>query len=308
MQMNEIDSLFLSKDPADVFAFYSKFNNAGDILAYVRGRTYNKPRIFEKDGDKDVVAVIPTRDHNGEFAKSFCDIFKGFHIIMAESGNDPYFNYTKNTNLAVEKAVSYDPKWIIVSNDDMYGIDDPAVLRQGLLRLDNGKIDNVWISPEPEHHHCHSIHLVECKKALGILRKVQGAYQRKAHAVLNKFGVDYTLLYGQFKPHYSLFLRNVKQFLVTEDFFVISGKYASSIYNSGHRLYDEAFINNAEDAWLSLGFGPERSAYLEFKIGSKINGTFTPSKSNDARGILEMILFDYKLKEYLHDHGRLPCQ
>ena len=296
-KMNELDSLFTSKNSEDVLEFYSRFNTVDDLLNYSRNRTYHKPRIFEKDGDKDVVAVIPTRDHNGEFAKSFCDIFKGFHIIMAESGNDPYFNYGRNVNVAIHKAVSYDPKWIIVSNDDMYGIDDPAVLRQGLLRLDNGKIDNVWISPEPEHHHCRNVYLVRKRAALGALRKLQGGYLQKRQKILDRFGVDYFLMYSPSKPYYFPFVKYLKTFLNTEDFFVLSGKYTHSLHSSGKEVYDEIYINANEDNWLSLNLGTERSSYIDFKIGSKIGSSYGLTESAEARRIIGTIFFDQMLKK-----------
>ena len=65
-------------------------------------------------------------------------IFLGLHIIFVESGRDYYFNYAHNCNIGVKKAMTYNPKWVVVSNDDMYKIDDVKKLRESLTKLHDG--------------------------------------------------------------------------------------------------------------------------------------------------------------------------
>lgn len=293
---SENETLYMSKNPDDVFAFYSKFDTTKKLLEYSRRRPYNKHNIVEVNGDKRVIAVIPCKDANGKYAKNFRKIFSGFHIVMVESGVDPLFNYAHNTNVGVERALSYSPKWIIVANDDLYEIDDPKAFRKKLLEIDDNEVDAVWINPEPEQHHCHYVHLVKIRPALSLLRALQGPFKRKFNSTLRKFDVDYVLLYGQFKWYYSLFLKNEKRFLDTEDFFVLSGKFVSKTFNKG-KIYDEIFITCAEDAWLSMMLTEARSTYIDFKIGSIIGGTIGLSDVGDARGIMGRVFFDYKFKK-----------
>lgn len=295
--MDENEVLYTSKDPKDIFTFYSKFKTTEELIEFSKKRPHNEPKVVEFEGDKSIIAVVPVIDRNGEHAKNFRKIFAGFHIVMVESGRDPLFNYAHNTNLGVAAAMRHSPKWIIVANDDMYQIDDPKILKDELLKTEEDKVDVVWINPEPEQHHCHYIHLIKMRPSLGVLRTLEGPFKKKVYETLRRFGVDYVLLYGPFKPHYSLFMKNEKRFIDTEDFFVLSGKFIASTFEKG-KIYDEIFINCAEDAWLSLMLTEARSKYVEFKIGSKISGSFGGlSEAGDARGLLSRILFDYKFKK-----------
>ncbi len=295
--MEDLEALYTSKDPKDIFSFYSKFKTPEELMEFSRKRLHNEPKVVEFEGDKRILVVVPVIDPNGENAKNFRKIFEGFHIIMVVSGRDPLFNYAHNANIGVGHAMRHSPKWIIVANDDMYKIDDPKILKDELLKTDDRKVDVVWINPEPEQHHCHYIHLVKMLPTLAILRTLEGPFKKKVHDTLRSFGVDYVLLYGPFKPYYSLSLKNEKRFIDTEDFFVLSGKFVAKHFDNG-KIYDEIFINCAEDAWLSLMLTEARSKYIEFKIGSKISGSFGGlSEAGDARGLMSRVFFDYKFKK-----------
>lgn len=295
--INEDERLYTSKNPDEIFAFYEKYNTPEKLLEYSRKRPHNEPKVVEFSGDKSVIVVVPVIDSEGENAKNFRKIFEGFHIVMVVSGRDPLFQYAHNTNIGVEHAMRHSPKWVIVANDDMYKIDEPATLKAELLKTNDKEVDFVYINPEPEQHHCHYVHLVKIRPTLTLLRATQGAFRRKFNATLRKFNVDYVFLYGLFKPHYTPFMKNMKRLVATEDFFVLSGEFISKTFEKGH-IYDEDFINGVEDAWLSMMLTHARSKYVEFKIGSKISGSFGGlSESGDARGLLSRILFDYKFKK-----------
>jgi hypothetical protein len=94
----------------------------------------------EFNGDEDdVIVVIPTTNVNGKFAVN-CreDIFKGMHIIFVESGEGNfYFNYAHNCNEGLRRAIEYEPRWIVLSNDDMFKIDPPEFLINELKRIDD---------------------------------------------------------------------------------------------------------------------------------------------------------------------------
>ncbi|MHB1493638.1 MAG: glycosyltransferase family protein [Thermoplasmataceae archaeon] len=78
--------------------------------------------IHEVEGDNEIIVVIPTADYEGKYARN-CrnNIFNGLHMIFVESGEnpDPYFNYSHNCNVGIRKALEYDPKWVVISNDDV---------------------------------------------------------------------------------------------------------------------------------------------------------------------------------------------
>ena len=115
----------------------------------MRERPKGVANIHEVEGNKDIIVIIPTADYNGKYAKECSDnVFKGLHIVFVESGvNDFYFNYAHNCNVVIKRAMDYNPKWVIVSNDDMYKIDDISVLQKQLESINNKKIDTVFTKP-----------------------------------------------------------------------------------------------------------------------------------------------------------------
>jgi len=104
----------------------------------MRERQKGVSYIHEVEESKEIIVVIPTADFNGKYARA-CreEIFKGLHMVFVESGvGNFYFNYAHNCNIGIKKALEYNPKWIIVSNDDMYKIDDVTKLEDSLLKID----------------------------------------------------------------------------------------------------------------------------------------------------------------------------
>ena len=116
------NNLFTSNDPDKIIEFYNGFDNRDQLIQWMKERPKGVSYIHEVDGYKDIVVVIPTADFNGKYATT-CreEIFKGLHMIFVESGEnpDPYFNYAHNCNVGIKKAIEYNPKWVVVSNDDI---------------------------------------------------------------------------------------------------------------------------------------------------------------------------------------------
>jgi len=142
--MDYLNNLFTSNDSEDILRFYDYFENRDQLIKWMRERPKGNYRIVEFNKDEnDIIVVIPTMDVNGKFAKT-CryEIFKGLHIIFVESGiGNYYFNYAHNCNAGIKKALEYNPKWIIISNDDMYKIDDVEVLIKELNKIKNTEIN-----------------------------------------------------------------------------------------------------------------------------------------------------------------------
>ena len=116
------NNYFTSDDPNKIIEFYNGFENRDQLIQWMRERPKGIANIHEFEGDKDIIVVIPTADFDGKYARECRDnIFKGLHIIFVESGEvpDPYFNYAHNCNVGISKAMKYNPKWIILSNDDI---------------------------------------------------------------------------------------------------------------------------------------------------------------------------------------------
>ncbi len=121
------NNYFTSEDPNKIIEFYNGFENRDQLIQWMRERPKGVANVHEVEGDKDIIVVIPTADFNGKYARECREnIFKGLHMVFVESGGkgDFYFNYAHNCNVGIRKAMEYNPKWVVVSNDDMEKIDN----------------------------------------------------------------------------------------------------------------------------------------------------------------------------------------
>ncbi|MEM3860457.1 MAG: hypothetical protein QW478_13865, partial [Candidatus Micrarchaeaceae archaeon] len=129
------DRLFASDNPNDILKFYDTFSNRDELIQWMKERPKGTAEIIEVEGDKEIIVVIPTADFYGKYAKECREnIFKGLHIVFVASGfpKDPYFNFAHTCNVGIKKAMEYNPKWIVYSNDDMFKIDDVSKLKKEL--------------------------------------------------------------------------------------------------------------------------------------------------------------------------------
>ncbi|MEM3830503.1 MAG: hypothetical protein QXP36_15025, partial [Conexivisphaerales archaeon] len=83
-----------------------------DVIKALKSVKYY-PILKEVKGDKYAVVVIPTKDINNEYAKADLEIYKGLHIIFVVNDKGT-FNYAQAVNKGVAKALSYNPKWVII--------------------------------------------------------------------------------------------------------------------------------------------------------------------------------------------------
>jgi hypothetical protein len=147
------NNYFISNDPKKIIEFYESFDDRDELIEWIKERPKGNCEIREVNGEKDIIVVIPTTDFDGEYARN-CreEIFKGLHIVFVVSGkNNYYFNHAHNCSVGTKKALEYNPKWIIVSNDDMYKIDDVNLLIRKLNDVDENEYDIVFIEPSKYH-------------------------------------------------------------------------------------------------------------------------------------------------------------
>ena len=146
-ELDELNRLFTSKNVDDVIKFYDHFDTPEQLIEWMKNRPGAPMKIYEVEGDKDIVIVIPTANHEGEFAKNCANnIFKGQQIVFVES-NGPFFNYARSCNYGLKYALRYKPSWVVISNDDITKIDPMSLLKNKLLNL-NGDI----ISAKPTNN------------------------------------------------------------------------------------------------------------------------------------------------------------
>jgi hypothetical protein len=286
---------FMSNDPSILLKFYSKFSSGEEIIQWMRERPKGATYIHEFEGNKDVVVVIPTADVNGAYAKNCAEsVFKSLHIIFVESAEigDLYFNYAHNVNAGVIKALTYNPRFIIISNDDVYSIEPIENLIMEINKFDMHKIDGIFITESPHH----SV-LSELAKPRIFRKLLHYLYPnvmfRYLIALEERFNVKFlsvakSTLFGL------LFFQRGYRFLQGMDFFIVSSNYAK-LYEG--KLLDETFVNAYEDVDLSLrlSFHPDRLARVNYKIGDYYGKSLGKITNRMLRDFAGEVYINYKI-------------
>jgi hypothetical protein len=303
--MDHLNNIFMSNDPGDILRFYDFFENRDQLIKWMRERPKGNYRIVEFNKDEnDIIVVIPTMDVNGKFAKT-CreEIFKGLHIIFVESGvGNYYFNYAHNCNAGIKKALEYNPKWIVLSNDDMYKIDDVEVLVKELSKLDPEKIDCVFTSKIVDPWRF--VSMGQPRIYTSILRRI---IRHKEWKIKEKIFKKYEIyFYGVgFKNKFlvNLFYKNLVRFIITASFGIFSGNFIKKIVNNP---FDETYINGMEDVDLSLIINYNyKSNFINYKIGDYIGISlgfaFSGLSPRTLRDMPNLIYFNKKFYNHLNN-------
>jgi len=293
--MDYLNNLFTSKDPKDVLRFYNYFENRDQLIKWMMKRPKGNYRIAEFNKDEnDIIVVIPTMDVNGKFAKtSREEIFKGMHIIFVESGiGNYYFNYAHNCNAGIKKAMEYNPKWIILSNDDMYKIDDVEVLIKELNKIKNTEI-NINFPKKAITTGFGKLNLLG-KIIFKIFLKDEIKTIKKFEN-LNKIYFSYCISGCDFIHNLLRFLHTRKfTYLTFGSFMILSNKF---INRNNNTLFDENFINAAEDVDLALKIflTGNKTNIINYDIGSINGGSFGLDKNRRLRDLAGQIYLNYKI-------------
>ena len=291
------NNLFTSNDPKKILEFYNGFENKEQLIRWMEERPKGITTIYEVDGDKNIIIVIPTSDYNGKYAKECKDnIYKGFHIIFVESGlrEDFYFNYAHNCNVGVRKAMEYNPKWVVLSNDDMIKIDEPDILRRELSVIK--PVEQIMVLSKNK-----SINANIAKLALSTIKRnlvyrfiISYGYDRIR--LERKFHVKYLVAALNFP--YNLLFRITISFPAVGDFAIFS----FSILNDLQTLFDERFINGGEDIDLSILIHNRKykCQYRNYKINSIGRATLGRSTERSLRDIINMAYLNKKIENIYH--------
>ncbi len=294
------NNYFTSNDLGKIIEFYEGFENRDQLIQWMRERPKGVCDIREVEGDKDIIVVIPTADFNGKYARECREnIFKGLHMVFVESGvGNYYFNYAHNCNVGIKRAMEYNPKWIVVSNDDMYKVDEPAVLRNELLKLNENEFGVVFTQPTIYH----SKNIIFSKPTFIrrlILMMMIRSYKRSQLKLEKKLGIKIKI---NSKSGIMRFL--YKPILViryTGSFGIFSSKFISS---NNFILYDEVYINGIEDLDLGLlvRFSRTKITEITYSIKDIIGGTIGPFNSlRMLRALINQCYFNYKFVGHMND-------
>ena len=244
------NNYFMSSDPNKIVEFYNGFENRDQLINWMTERAKGIANIHEVDGEKNIIVVIPTANFSGKYAIECKEnIFKGLHLIFVESGEIPdfYFNYAHNCNIGIRKAMEYNPKWIIVSNDDMKKIDDVTILKRELLSLDSSTFDAVFVRTENKLPKKGKIARPNFfYKFTQILRFKYFSKERKE--IREKFHIFY-LPVPLSTVAYKYLFTGGKTMLVFKDLIILSLNF---VKNEDCIVFDETFINDSEDNDLAI--------------------------------------------------------
>ena len=290
-ELDELNRLFTSKNVEDVIKFYDHFDTAEQLIEWMKNRPSAPMKIYEVEGEKDIVVVIPTANHEGELAKNCANnIFKGQQIVFVES-NGPFFNYARSCNFGLKYALKYNPKWIILSNDDVYRTDGITELINKIEKVDSEKYEVIWINSS--FYHSNKVSL--CLPAVFL-----GAYYK-----LDKFKNKRYSLYKKFSAN--IFVRNLNGYFGLRVLFKPLVKFDSigdfSIFNADlirkkEKIFDKNFINSDEDIYLSYLLFKEKihTARITFNVESYAGKSLGMNRARDARGIINDIYLNSLIK------------
>ena len=292
------NNYFISNDSNKIIEFYNGFENRDQLIQWMRERPKGVANIHEVEGDKDIIVVIPTADFNGKYAKECRDnIFKGLHMVFVESGEvpDPYFNYAHNCNVGIRKAMEYNPKWVVVSNDDMVKIDDINLLKREISDLNYLELDALFGCDQKHHHRRGKISKPNYFYDFAQIHRRQ-SFSQERRKIRLKFQVIYLPVPLSGLVYRNLFTKGMKMF-VFRDFLILSANFVKNIKCI---VFDETYINDSEDNDLALRLHiSERITTINYAvktIGAKSLGN---SDIRLLRSIASEIYLNHKWEEFL---------
>ena len=289
---DELELLFNGSTEREVMRFYDKFEDANDLIHWVRSRKHGKASIHEVGEYEDIVVVVPTKDiRSGNSTNIAQQIFKGLKIIFVESGEDSaLFNYSRNCNIGLRRALTYNPDWIILSNDDMYKIDGVEVLKEGLKKMDPEAVKTVFTNP-PGRYHSYLTGIGLTTRIRDSFLKANGTLGRMQVKLENKFGIKIVPAYPSIPKRFMT--SNNRFFYVTSSFSIFSGEYVKS---KDGNVFDELFVNMWEDTDISLEFSgyPANYSFIDYSIGDMIGSSFGNTHARHLRSLVSRVYFNKK--------------
>ena len=296
------NNLFTSNNPSKIIEFYNGFESKEQLIGWMRERPKGANYIHEVEGDRDIIVVILTADFNGKYARE-CrgNTFKGLHIIFVESGgkDDFCFNYAHNCNTGIKKAMEYNPKWVVVSNDDVYKIDPPEKLITELKKIDPTETDVVFALQS--EYHSYNISIAK-PRGLYSVRIRSIPHKRELSQLMKNFDVKYLTVSKNRQLKIKLwnlaYFRRYFSFTQAGSFSIFSGKFIAA---NGDKLFDDNYINNAEDLDLSLSIhlNGYKSMGINYQIGDYIGSTLGNGIQRQYRSMASLIFFNAKWADIL---------
>jgi hypothetical protein len=299
------NNMYNSSSIDRIFDFYESFPNTESLIKWMRERPHGRTTIYECAGNRDIVVIIPTSNFDGDLAKTCRDsIFKGLQIIFVESGlpRDNYFNYAYSCNIGVSRALSFDPKWVVVSNDDMEKVDDVSKL---IRELKNSNKDAMVIWTDENDILQHNFEILGSTILLKLLMRVSKTLKIFFRSLRVRNLYLFTKFNIYLKPRYAKSNYN----FISKVLYKVIGNYKVpghfSIYNPefiksmGEKLFDETFINGFEDSWLGINLVIKKTKcdIINYKIRPIEGASLGKGILRYLRNFNNLALYNYYVKE-----------
>ena len=289
---------YTSKDYVDIVNFYNAFETKEEVITWMQNRKRAEPNLVEYNKGKDnyAIVVISTIDADGKWATMDKEIFKGLHIIFAENeGKKPnkYFNYSYAINKGVKRALKYNPKWVIISNDDMVKEDDISKLIKELKQSE--EYDTLFFPKT----NTYSSEVGLYKPVLQNIIRLRSKWRRTYTQIYKRFGIKYELLDVKQRGGFiykNLIYKptNIRISHHLGNFIVLNAKFIRQTLKG--KVFDDIFINGHEDSWLSYKYLQHSNFKMsDFKIKAIVGATLGTGIDRAFREIANEIYFEYIL-------------
>jgi len=166
-----LEELYWSDRLDPVIRFYSHFRNPQELILWMKGRHRGILRVEVREGDGEIAVVIPTPNLQGERAERARRLFRGFLTILVES-RGRMFSYAVSVNAGVKEALRWNPRWIVVSNDDVLQVEGLGEVRERTESL-NHKREAIIYAREGRYH-SYWVHLVKVNRSFPHLMRLYG--------------------------------------------------------------------------------------------------------------------------------------
>jgi hypothetical protein len=204
--------------------------------------------------------------------------------------------------------MEYNPKWVVVSNDDMYKIDSAEILKEELMKLDEKKYDVIF-TDKSRYHSIPVALALPRRSTFWIYKILSYVYHKifgwekyellKKNLKNKKYNINFKQIYTSDLVE-SILYKSIIKYTLTAAFAIFSSNYIDGV---DRRLFDETFINADEDTHLSiqLSRNSNKSKVIHYLIGDYIGSTLgRRSQSRWSRDIANEIYIDYIYQNYKH--------
>ena len=139
-----LKNLYYHGTVSDLTVFYNHFHSIEELLEFFRSLPKGPVHLhqFNVADSVNVICVVPTPDVKDENTVKFIKGMSPISIVAVESSG-PFFNFAHSMNIGIEEALKKQPKWIILSNNDI----SPATSTSNLIRVLETDSDNDILIP-----------------------------------------------------------------------------------------------------------------------------------------------------------------